>query len=137
MIGNVSNEVLEIMTFLQIIRPPADPKLWSTYTEEEINHYFERVNSVREGLILLVKGILNRLDYMEGDGISPSMDNYALIITYIGWLIWSNKQQKAITLIRGLIQLFDGMQFSEFIAGIKSVHPLAVSTISTVRDQCA
>ena len=126
MIGNVSNEVLEIMTFLQIIRPPADPKLWSTYTEEEINHYFERVNSVREGLILLVKGILNRLDYMEGDGISPSMDNYALIITYIGWLIWSNKQQKAITLIRGLIQLFDGMPFPPFVI---NVHNNIIITI--------
>ena len=122
------------MTLLQMIRPPADSKLWSKYSEQEIN--FEKVNSVKEGFTLLVKGILYRLDYVEGDGINPPMDDYALILTYIGWLIWSGKSQKAITLIRGLMQLFDGISFTEFLTGVKYVHPLTVSTISTVRDQC-
>jgi len=106
----------------------------SYYKEQEVHAYFERLHTVKEGLTLLAKGILYRLQYTEEEGISPSIDEHTIIAAYIGWLIWSGKEEKAKTLIRGLIQLSNGITFYEFISEMTLVHPITALLINKIYD---
>ena len=107
----------------------------TSYIENEIQAYFEKVNSVKEGIKLLAKGALSRLHYTEDDGMNPSIEDYAAIATYIGWLIWSKKEQKAIEWIRGLIQLSNGISFYEFHAEMRTIHPITAELIYKLYDE--
>jgi hypothetical protein len=106
----------------------------SYYNQQEINTYFGNVHKVKDGLKLLAKGILYRLEYTEEDGISPSMDDYTIIATYIGWLIWVGKVEKAKELIRGLMQLSNRISYDGFLSEIQLVHPITAALIHRLYD---
>jgi hypothetical protein len=84
---------------------------------------------------LLAKGALYRLQYTEDDGISPSIDDYTLIATYMGWLIWVGKGEKAKELIRGLMQLSNGISYDSFLSEIQLVNPMTAVLINRLYDE--
>jgi hypothetical protein len=122
------------MSIYSIIQLP-ELKDRTRYIALEIQSYFGKVNSVKEGIKLLAKGALSRLHYTEEDGMNPVIDDYAIIATYIGWLVWAGKKQKAIEWIRGLMQLSHTISFYEFYSEIQMIHPMTAELINNLYDE--
>jgi len=121
-------------TIYSIIQLP-ELKNRTSYIELEIQTYFEKVHTIKEGIKLLAKGALSRLHYTEDDGMNLSIDDYVVIATYIGWLIWAKKEQKAMEWICGLIQLSNGISFYEFYSEMQMIHPMTAALINKLYDE--
>ena len=105
------------------------------YSEREVNNYFQKVDTYKDAIKILAKNILHTAEYNEEEGIIIQLDKYKNLADYIGWLIWVKKEKKAANLIRGLMHLSNDITFTEFMAEIMHVHPLAVVLIKTLQEE--
>lgn len=109
----------------------------SSYTEHDVQDYFKKVDTLKDAINILAKGILYRLEYTEEDGVFIEEDQYKMLGDYIGWLIWSGKVQKATALIRGLLLLSNRIPFRAFVSEIELIHPISAILIKKLSSEFA